>query len=57
MNYKIVTGNSPSHLEEKVNEYIQKDWIPQGGVCALPFVDGAKGNIMKYSQAMIWKGK
>lgn len=44
MEYRIVIGKDPKELNLIVNQLIQEDWIPQGGMC----VDGSS-----FYQAMV----
>ena len=33
MEYRIAVGTDPLKLIISVNELLQQDWIPQGGMC------------------------
>lgn len=46
--YKIIDETEDIRLEEKVNKFIKKGWIPQGGIS----VDSAPGGVWYY-QAMV----
>ena len=64
MKYTILKGTSTGELSQKVLEYINNDWIPQGGVATM-FEDtmldysNHSGGLtrfkpkVKYTQAMI----
>lgn len=36
MEYIILESTNPSNLTSKVNEYIQKHWVPLGGLAVTP---------------------
>jgi hypothetical protein len=50
MQYKIVSTDTISFLEERVAHYISAGWIPQGGI-SITLEDG----LIRYYQAMIRK--
>ena len=51
MKYTILTATVPTTLTPRVNEFIQKGWIPSGGVTAT--FDGGYSRTIVFAQAMI----
>lgn len=33
MEYKILSDESGSRLQDEINEYLKEGWEPQGGIC------------------------
>ncbi len=48
MQYRIVSTDTISFLEERVAHYISEGWVPQGGI-SITLEDG----LIRYYQAMI----
>lgn len=48
MRYEVVEAPELYELEKKVNEMIENNWLPQGGLCQTKY-----GTTTYYSQAMV----
>lgn len=48
MRYEVVEAPELYKLEEAVNEMIENNWLPQGGLCSTKY-----GTTTYYSQAMV----
>lgn len=57
MNYKVIETRQIGALEEKVNEFLEKGWILQGGVSISKPINGDfhAAHYLVYCQAMIKK--
>ena len=59
MQYMVVSINSPSELEQKVDEYLSRGWKLVGGVSVVQYSDwksqrqGLQCSSWQYSQALI----
>lgn len=50
MKYKVIVANSVFHLEDMVNAFISRGWIPQGGVAVWP--SSSMSSKQEYYQAV-----
>lgn len=51
MMYQIVMGETPTILENKVNQLVEEGWIPSGGM-SIQITDHSRHIDVKYYQAM-----
>ena len=55
--YKIIQTNSIRAMVYEVGISLDQEWIPQGGISTLPFLNDDESHPTQFFQAMIKKNK